>query len=88
MAYVVKVTDAAQRQLDALPERVLKRVARWIELLTENPRRQPSRKLEGYPDLRRIHASKDYVIVYSIIEREVIVLVVRVAYRREVYRRL
>ena len=46
------------------------------------------RQLEGYPDLRRIHAGKDYVIVYSVFDDEVVVLVVAVAHRREVYRRL
>ena len=63
-------------------------LARWIGLLAEDPHRRPSCQLEGYPELRRIHASKDYVIVYSVLEDEVVVLVVRVAHRREVYRGL
>lgn len=88
MAYAIKFSGKAQRQLEELPEHIRKRVARWIGLLAENPLRKPSRQLEGYPELRRVHASKDYVIVYSVLEDEVVVLVVRVAHRREVYRRL
>ncbi|HEY3244954.1 MAG TPA: type II toxin-antitoxin system RelE/ParE family toxin [Phycisphaerae bacterium] len=88
MAYTVKLSVRAERQFKSLPEHVRKRVARWIELLAENPYRRPSCQLEGYPDLRRVHASKDYVIVYSVLEDEVVVLIVRVAHRREVYRRL
>jgi addiction module RelE/StbE family toxin len=57
-------------------------------LIAEDPHRTPSRRLEGYPELRRVHASKDYVIVYAILEDEVVVLVIRLARRREVYRRL
>ena len=88
MAYAVKVSPKAEREVEELPEHIRKRVARWIGLLAEDPRRPPSRQLEGYPSLRRVHASKDYVIVYSIVELEVVVLVVRAAHRREAYRKL
>ena len=88
MAHTVKLTAKAEDQLESLPRRVQKRVARWIGLLAEDPYRPPSCQLEGYPQLRRVHASKDYVIVYSIVAEEVLVLIVRIAHRREVYRRL
>ena len=88
MQYTIKLSSKAERQLEALPLNIRKRIARWLELLGDNPYRRPSCQLEGYPELRRVHASKDYVIVYSVLKEEVIVLVVRVAHRREVYRRL
>ena len=88
MVYTVKLASKAERQVEDLPEHVRKRVARWLGLLAEDPYRQPSCQLEGYPELRRVHASRDYVIVYSVLEDEVVVLIVRVAHRREVYRRL
>lgn len=88
MRYSIKLSGKAERQLDDLTQQVRKRIARWLELLAEDPYRRPSCQLEGYPELRRIHASKDYVIVYSVLVDEVVVLVVRVAHRREVYRRL
>ena len=88
MAYTIRISDKAQRQVDRLPAHVQKRVARWIDLLAEDPYRPPSGQLAGYPELRRIHASKDYVILYSVLEDEVLVLVVRVGHRREVYRSL
>jgi mRNA interferase RelE/StbE len=83
-----KATDKAERQVAELPEHIRKRIARWIGLLAEDPYRRPSCQLEGYSELRRIHASKDHVIVYSVLKDELVVLVVRVAHRREVYRRL
>ena len=88
MAYAVKLAAKAERQLADLPEHIRRRVGRWINLLSEDPYRRPSRQLEGFPELRRVHASKDYVIVYSVLAREVVVLIVRVAHRREVYRNL
>ena len=88
MAYPVKLSGKAQDQLESLPTHIQRRVARWFGLLAEDPFRQPSSQLEGYPELRRVHASKDYVIVYSVLKEAVIVLIVRVAHRREVYRRL
>lgn len=88
MAYTVKFSSKAERQLEELPAHIQKRVARWVGLLAEDPYRQPSCQLAGYPELRRVHASKDYVIVYSVLEDEVVILIVRVAHRRAVYRRL
>ncbi len=88
MAYVLKLTSKAERQLEELPKHIRRRVARWLGLLAEDPYRSSSCQMEGYPELRRVHASKDYVIVYSVLSDEVVVLIVRVAHRREVYRRL
>jgi mRNA interferase RelE/StbE len=88
MAYTVTLSPTAERQLEALPAHIQKRVARWLERLSQDPYVKPSYQLEGHPDLRRVHASKDYVIVYSIYHKEVVVFVVRVAHRRDVYRRL
>ncbi|MBC8108169.1 MAG: type II toxin-antitoxin system RelE/ParE family toxin [Anaerolineae bacterium] len=88
MSYTVRFSDRAERELTDLPRHIQRRVARWIELLASNPYRSPSRKLDGFPELRRVHASKDYVIVYSVFDAELVVLVVRIAHRREVYRRL
>lgn len=88
MPYQVKLTDKALRQLDELPVHIQKRVGRWLDLLAEDPLRKPTRQLEGYPELRRAHASKDYVIVYAIEDDQLVVLVIRVAHRREVYKRL
>jgi len=44
--------------------------------------------LEGHPELRRVHVGKDYVVVYTIRGKEILVLVVRVGHRKGVYRRL
>jgi mRNA interferase RelE/StbE len=86
MAYQVVFTDAANRSLRELPVHVQKRVKRWIDLIGEDPRRQGTRQLVGHPAIRRVHASKDYVVLYSIEQQKVMVIILRVENRRDVYR--
>ncbi len=88
MAYRVEFTPNAHREMMGLPRHVQKRVIRWLELLSDDPRRAGTKQLAGRPELRRVHAGKDYVIVYAIREHDLLVLVVRVAHRRDAYRGL
>jgi mRNA interferase RelE/StbE len=82
------LTARAEKDLSDLPRHVQQRIARWFDLLADDPRREGTKKLEGHGELRRVHASKDYVIVYLVRRKEVLVLIVRVGHRREVYRGL
>lgn len=88
MQYHIALTARAEKDLGDLPRHVQKRIARWLDLLADDPRREGTKKLEGHGELRRVHASKDYVIVYLVRRKEVLVLIVRVGHRREVYRGL
>lgn len=88
MAHRIELTPKAADEFRALPRPAQARVLRWLDLLAEDPRRPGTKQLVGRPDLRRVHASKDYVVVYTIYEKQVLVLVVRVAHRKEVYRGL
>jgi mRNA interferase RelE/StbE len=88
MPYEVIFTEAARKSLRDLPAHVQKRAIRWIDLLAEDPRRSGTRQLEGHPGIRRVHASKDYVILYTIENEKIAILILRVENRRDVYRRL
>ncbi|MBI5724326.1 MAG: type II toxin-antitoxin system RelE/ParE family toxin [Planctomycetes bacterium] len=88
MRYRIAFTDRAEREFDGFPLHIQRRIARWLDLLAEDPRREGTKKLEGHSELRRVHAGKDYVIIYVVRDREVLVLVVRAARRREAYRGL
>lgn len=88
MHYRMALTPEAEREFEALPRHIQRRVARWLDLLAQDPHREGTRKLAGQEGLCRVHASKDYVILYVVRGREVLVLVVRIAHRREVYRGL
>lgn len=88
MAHRIELTPKAADEFRALPRPAQARVLRWLDLLAEDPRRPGTKQLVGRPDLRRVHAGKDYVIVFSVEEKRLLVLVVRVAHRKEAYRGL
>lgn len=88
MRYTIRLSANAERDLAQLPAHVQKRILRCLDRLADDPRRPPSCQLQGQPHLRRVHASKDYVIIYSVLDLEVVVLVVRVGHRRDIYRNM
>ena len=87
MVYRVELSAPVTRQLDALPEKVYGQVRRRIDALAANPRPPSVKKLKGVENLYRIR-SGDYRIVYQILDKKLLVLVVRIGNRREVYRGL
>jgi len=88
MRYRVAFTARAGKEFEELPRHVQKRIARWVDLLAADLHREGTKKLEGHGELRRVHASKDYVLIYVIRDKEVLLLVVRVAHRKDAYRGL
>jgi mRNA interferase RelE/StbE len=82
--YTVKVAKAADRQIDALDGSVRPRVIRTIQALKEEPRPSGCKRLTG-SELWRVRVGA-YRIVYDINDGELMVLVVRVRHRSEVYR--
>ena len=85
MAYSVLLAPPAERQLKSLAEPIQKRIARRLRGLRENPRPHGIKKLAGEEDLYRIREG-DYRIVYTIRDKELIVLIVKIGARKEVYR--
>lgn len=85
MRYRIEVTKAAERDLRALPADILKRVDKRILALAENPRPDGVKKLAGADDLYRVRVG-DYRIIYEIQDRAIVVTIIRVRHRGEVYR--
>ncbi len=84
--YEIRITDAAAKELDALPRRkdrqaVVSRILR----LAEDPRPPGCAKLSGHEELYRVRQGS-YRIVYTIEDDRLVVIVIRVADRKEVYR--
>ena len=86
MAYTVEFLPSAARALAALPKDVQKRIARRIDALAENPRPPGVKVLQGGEGFLRLRIS-DYRVIYRIEESRLVVLVVKIGHRREVYRR-
>ena len=85
MAYSILLAPPAERQLKSLTDSVQKRIVKRLKSLRENPRPQGVKKLAGEEDPYRIRDG-DYRIIYTIQDKELIVLVVKIGNRKDVYR--
>lgn len=86
MTYHVEVAAAAVRQLRKLNRSAQRRVQAAIELLAAEPRPNGAKKLVGGDGEWRVRTG-DYRIVYEIHDNVLIVLVIAVGHRREIYDR-
>jgi mRNA interferase RelE/StbE len=85
MIYKILYRASVKRELHRLDSATLKRIDAAILALADNPRPAGCVKLSGQKHLWRIRIG-DYRVIYEIQDRQLIVLVISVAYRREVYR--
>ena len=85
--YQVKVAEEAAKFIRKQDKRIQRQIINSIRELAQNPRPQGCKKLQGYKELYRIR-SGNYRIVYTIREKKLLVLVVRVAHRKDIYRHL
>ncbi|MEN6626704.1 MAG: type II toxin-antitoxin system RelE/ParE family toxin [Candidatus Sumerlaeia bacterium] len=86
MAYHVILTSRAEKQLASLQTRDQHRILIRMETLADNPRPAGAVKLVGTDDGWRIRIG-NFRVLYEIRDRELIVLVVEIGHRRDVYRR-
>ena len=85
MKYAIEFTRSAQRALEGIPERDLKKVARRVDALADNPRPPGTKKLRGGTDEYRLRVG-DYRVIYSVTDSGLLVTVIRIAHRRDAYR--
>ena len=85
MAYTVEFAPVADRDFRRLAREIQLRLRPRIDALSDNPHPHGASKLKGTDELWRIRVG-DYRIVYEIHHRVLLVLIVRVAHRREAYR--
>jgi mRNA interferase RelE/StbE len=83
--YRVLIKPSAVKDLEAIPsKRDRRRVVERIRQLAENPRPMGSEKISGQ-DKYRIRPGR-YRILYTIEAQDLIVQVVKVGHRKDVYR--
>jgi mRNA interferase RelE/StbE len=85
-AYRVGLRASAEKQLAALDKPVRERVAAAIDALAKTPRPSGAIAMQGAAGLLRIRVGS-YRVVYTVSGRELIVLVIDIGHRREIYRR-
>jgi mRNA interferase RelE/StbE len=83
--YTVLLTPRAQKDLSRLPGDIQARLWERLKALAHTPRPHGVKKLQGRGNLYRVREGA-YRIIYTIRDLELIVLVVDIRHRREVYR--
>jgi len=83
MGHSVKYLESAKKALNSLPADVQRRIINATAALAETPRPSGCKKLRGR-DAYRVRIG-DYRVIYEIRDDELIVLIIRVAHRKEVY---
>lgn len=86
MTYEVGFKPAALRQLRKLNEDVQRLILADVESLADNPRPDGCKKLKSETDLYRIRVANTYRIVYEIQDKQLLITVVKIGHRRDVYR--
>jgi len=85
VTYRISLSPAAARQLRKFDPQVRRRIQGVLELLAVEPRPPAATRLVGGAGEWRVRTG-DYRIVYEIEDQELLVLVLRVGHRREIYR--
>jgi mRNA interferase RelE/StbE len=83
--YAVEFKPSVERALRKLPVEVQKRIVRAIERLGDDPRSPGVVKLAGGENAWRIRIGA-YRVVYEMQDRKLVVLALRIAHRKDVYR--
>jgi mRNA interferase RelE/StbE len=89
MAWNVKVSPRAQRQLDELDKTVARRISRFLyaRIGKLNDPRQIGERLQGTLSEFWRYRVGDYRIICSLEHERLVVLVLRIGHRREIYNR-
>lgn len=85
MSYQIKFSTGASKQFRKLPLDIQKRIQTKIDELIIKPRPNRVKKLQGENNLYRIRVG-DYRVVYEIEDDILLIVVIRVKHRSEVYR--
>lgn len=84
MAYRVEFERTAEKELDALPAQARARIIKALHRLAGNPRKSPNIKaLHGGGYRLRVG---NYRVLYAVKDDLLLVLVVKVGHRKDVYR--
>lgn len=83
--YRLLFKPSAERGFLALPKDIQKRLDKCLLSLQDNPRAPGVKALTGEPGVFRLRVG-DYRVLYEVHDNELIVLVLKVGHRRDVYR--
>ena len=86
MTHQIVLAPSAARQLRKFDPDIRRRIQAVLELLAENPRPPAATQLVGGAGEWRVRTG-DYRVIYEIDDGRLLILVLRMGHRREVYER-
>ena len=87
MKYSVEFRPAVLKSIKRLPLKDLRRIKKRIDDLAENLPDPAKTKMKGDNSFHKIR-SGDYRIIYEIHDDRLVILVVKIGHRKDVYKRL
>ena len=85
MPYTIEFAASALREFKALERALQRRVGTRIDHLANNPFPPGVKKLQGELSFYRIRVG-DYRVIYRIDGKRVVIMVLKIGHRRDVYR--
>ncbi|TDI48791.1 MAG: type II toxin-antitoxin system RelE/ParE family toxin [Acidobacteria bacterium] len=86
-SFRIEVSATAEKQIRKLPRKDQVRVLQAIRPLASAPHPPGSRKVRGYDDVFRIRVGT-YRILYRVWGRRLVIIILKIGHRREIYRSL
>lgn len=83
--YSLEISRSAQKEVRKLPSTIRAKIVERINSLPENPRPLDCEKLTGSKTTYRVRYSM-YRIIYTVLDKTLIVFVIKVGHRKDVYR--
>ncbi len=87
MSYRIAVKRSAAKALKKIPKADRKRIIEKIESLSENLSNPDTAKMKGNNPFHKVRTG-EYRIIYEIQEDVLIIMIVKVGHRKDIYRNL
>lgn len=87
MSYRIEVKRSAAKALRKIPKADRKRIAQKIDSLAEDPPNPEITKMKGNNPFHKVRVG-DYRIIYEIQEHALLILIVKIGHRKDIYRNL
>ena len=85
--YQIEFTKSASKEFKKLPKNIKEKAIEALNFLSQNPRSDflKTKKMKGPESLYRIRVG-DYRLVYEIVNKKLIIIIVKIGHRKDIYR--
>ena len=84
--YKILISSSAEKSLKKIPKKDLSRIVLTISHLSNDPFPVGSRKLTGEDNVYRIRQGQ-YRVIYEVYKDKILVIVLKIGHRKDVYKK-